>query len=101
VAIVDDVTTLHLGLAGVLDVAKELEKLVKRKAEALARVKKGEGRGCPSQGEETGGMGDGGVEGRALGSSGGGGAMVSSSCAGQSAGASVAAAALLSWGRPT
>jgi valyl-tRNA synthetase len=38
VAIIDETTTVLLGLAGVLDAAKEVEKLVKREAEALGRV---------------------------------------------------------------
>jgi valyl-tRNA synthetase len=38
VAVVDEATTAHLGLAGVLDAAKELEKLAKREGEAAARA---------------------------------------------------------------
>lgn len=38
VAIVDDVTTVLLGLAGILDAAKEVEKLEKREGEAAGRV---------------------------------------------------------------
>ncbi|PRW56769.1 valine--tRNA ligase isoform A [Chlorella sorokiniana] len=38
VAIVDDVTTVYLSLSGVLDAAKELEKLGKREADAAGKV---------------------------------------------------------------
>lgn len=37
VAVIDDVTTVHLGLAGILDAAKEIEKLTKKESESLTR----------------------------------------------------------------
>jgi hypothetical protein len=39
VAIVDDVTTVYLSLSGVLDAAKELDKLSKREVEAAGKVR--------------------------------------------------------------
>ena len=38
VAILDDVTAIHMGLAGILDASKEVEKLAKREIEAAVRV---------------------------------------------------------------
>ena len=38
VAIVNDTTTLYLGLAGVLDAAKELDKLAKKRADVEGRL---------------------------------------------------------------
>ncbi len=37
-AVVDDTTTVYLLLTGILDAAKEIEKLGKKQAEAEARV---------------------------------------------------------------
>lgn len=39
VAIIDELTTVYLSLSGVLDAAKELEKLGKREADAMTRVR--------------------------------------------------------------
>jgi valyl-tRNA synthetase len=38
VAVVDDVTTVHMALAGILDAAKEIEKLDKREADAVQKL---------------------------------------------------------------
>jgi valyl-tRNA synthetase len=39
VAIIDETTTVYLALAGILDAAKEIEKLAKKEAEAVTRVR--------------------------------------------------------------
>ena len=38
VAVIDDITTIHMGLAGILDAAKEVEKLEKREGDASLKV---------------------------------------------------------------